>query len=70
MSTEHVHVFPVDPSLTVEEAWREQCLMGVRATFTGDPKWATMKCDGEECWRIAMAAQAEHRSTNEGYRPR
>ena len=31
------HVIPVDPSLTVDEAWRELCLMGVRATVTGEP---------------------------------
>lgn len=49
----HVHVFPVDPSMTAEEAWYELCLIGVRSTYTGNPGWATIACDGEECWRIA-----------------
>jgi len=48
----HTHTVPVDPSLTVEEAWGELCLMGVRATFTGPEQWANVDCDGEECWRI------------------
>lgn len=50
---EHVHTFPVDATLTVEEAWRELCLMGVRATDTGSETWAVVVCDGEECARIA-----------------
>jgi hypothetical protein len=48
----HVHVFPVDPSQTADEAWHELCIMGVRATYTGPAGWATISCDGEECWRI------------------
>lgn len=47
--TEHVHTIPVDASLTVDEAWRELCLMGVRATDTGSETWANVVCDGEEC---------------------
>jgi hypothetical protein len=49
----HVHVIPVDPSLTPDEAWHELCLMGVRATVTGEPTWAVIKCDGVECEGIA-----------------
>lgn len=52
----HLHTIPVDPSLTVEEAWRELCLMGVRATDTGEPTWATIRCDGVECDGIARDA--------------
>jgi hypothetical protein len=48
----HVHTIPVDSSLTVEEAWYELCLMGVRATNTGSETWGVIRCDGEECWRI------------------
>ena len=53
MSAHHLHCIPVDPSLTVEDAWRELCLMGVRATDTGEPSWANVWCDGEECGRIS-----------------
>lgn len=49
----HIHTFPVDASMTVDEAWHELCLMGVRATYTGSETWANVECDGEECWRIA-----------------
>lgn len=55
MSTEdkgdyvHSHVIPVDPSLTVEEAWHELCIIGCRATYTGEPSWASVDCDGDEC---------------------
>lgn len=45
----HVHVIPVDLSLTAEEAWREVCIFGRRVTYTGAEMWATMGCDGEEC---------------------
>lgn len=48
----HTHTFPVDASLTPDEAWDELCLMGVRATNTGSETWAVLVCDGEECWRI------------------
>lgn len=48
----HVHVIPVDPSLTPEEAWKEICNFGFRATFTGPEGWATIECNGEECERI------------------
>lgn len=50
--TGHTHTIPVDASLTVDEAWHEFCLMGVRATNTGSERWANVRCDGEECWRI------------------
>lgn len=49
----HIHTFPVDASLTVEEAWRELCLLGVRATWTGSETWANVECDGAECSNIA-----------------
>lgn len=51
--TTHVHVFPVDPALTVAEAWDELCPMGVRATNTGPETWASIRCDGDECRNIA-----------------
>lgn len=68
--TEHVHVFPVDASLTPEEAWDELCSMGVRATDTGETRWATMRCDGEECWRIATSAQADRFAQRHRYESR
>lgn len=43
----YFHTIPVDTSLTVEEAWREIRLMGVRATNTGSEAWANVVCDGE-----------------------
>jgi hypothetical protein len=43
----YFHTIPVDTSLTVEEAWREIRLMGVRATNTGSEAWANVECDGE-----------------------
>lgn len=49
MNIQHVHTFPVDPSLTQDQAWREICIFGRRVTFTGDPKWANILCDGDEC---------------------
>lgn len=51
----HTHVIPVDPSLTVEEAWRELCIMGFRSTDTGTESWAVVTCDGEECASIQGA---------------
>lgn len=51
--TNHLHVIPVDPTMTPIEAWDELCLMGVRATNTGEPSWATIRCDGSECDGIA-----------------
>ncbi len=53
--TGHIHTIPVDASLTIEEAWRELCLMGVRATDTGAQTWTTIRCDGEECAGISLA---------------
>lgn len=52
MAGHHWHTIPVDTSLTVDEAWDELCLMGVRATNTGSESWAAVRCDGEECLRI------------------
>lgn len=46
---DHRHVIPVDPSLTPDEAWHELLLMHCRATNTGDPTWAVVRCDGSEC---------------------
>lgn len=45
----HIHVIPVDASLSVEDAWRELCIFGQRVTYTGSEKWAEIHCDGEEC---------------------
>ena len=50
----HVHTFPVDASMTPDEAWREPCIFGQRVTHTGSETWATITCDGEEC-RLIMA---------------
>ena len=49
---EHVHTYPVDPSLTAAEAWAELCNFGRRVTFTGEPQWANALCDVEECRNI------------------
>lgn len=54
MDETHYHVIPVDPSLTIDEAWREICLMGVRATYTGTEGWAVVECDGDECRNISV----------------
>lgn len=59
MAEQHVHTFPVDASLTLEDAWRELCLMGVRATNTGSERWANIVCDGEECAATAEGAACE-----------
>lgn len=48
----HVHTYPVDATLTAEEAWKEICIMGFRATDTGSETWAVIECDGEECRSI------------------
>lgn len=48
----HIHVIPVDETLTPEEAWKELCIMGVRATNTGKERWAVIHCNGEECANI------------------
>lgn len=48
----HVHVIPVDPSLTAEDAWKEICIFGRRITYTGTESWADIVCDGEECTSI------------------
>jgi len=52
-------VIPVDPSLTPGEAWEELLLMHVRATFTGDERWAVVKCDGA-CEHIARQLLVTH----------
>jgi hypothetical protein len=43
------HIVPVDPSLTLQEAWKELCIFGKRITNTGDANWALVRCDGAEC---------------------
>lgn len=48
----HVHTYPIDISLTPEEAWYEICLMGVRATYSGGETWGNIVCDGDECRNI------------------
>lgn len=45
----HVHVYPVDRSLTAEDAWKEVCIFGRRVTYTGGEQWTVYRCDGEEC---------------------
>jgi hypothetical protein len=52
----HVHVYPVDASLTPDEAWHEICVMGFRSTDTGSETWAVLECDGHECASIQEAA--------------
>lgn len=52
MAPHHIHTFAVDNSLSVEDAWKELCIIGVRATFTGGESWANIECDGEECRNI------------------
>ncbi len=42
-----VHVIPVDPSLTADEAWHEIRLFGKRITFTGPETWVAATCDGD-----------------------
>lgn len=54
MTEPHIHTIPVDTSLTVDEAWRELCLMGVRCTDTGSETWANVECHGD-CNGIAEA---------------
>lgn len=54
-------MFPVDQSLTPDEAWAEICNFGRRVTFTGTETWALVRdCDGEECRNIdgSLAAMA------------
>lgn len=51
----HVHTYPVDATLTADEAWKEICIMGFRATDTGSETWANIICDGEECRSIKEA---------------
>jgi hypothetical protein len=57
VSATHVHTYPVDPSLTPKDAWRELCIFGRRLTFTGEPTWANVVCDGEECRLIESDAE-------------
>lgn len=52
MNYAHIHTIPVDPSLTVEDAWKELCIFGRRITYTGRERWANVYCDGEECSSI------------------
>lgn len=48
----HSHTYPVDPSLTPEEAWKELCIFSRRVSWTGVETWAVIECDGEECNNI------------------
>lgn len=52
----HVHTIPVDPSFGDDwlEAWKELCIFGRRVTFTGEPKWWDVRCDGQECQNIEV----------------
>jgi len=58
----HVHTIPVDSSMTVMEAWKELCIMGVRITNTGSESWGNVRCDGKECsninWHASQDASA------------
>lgn len=52
-----LHVIPVDPALTAEEAWEEIRLMGLRTTRTGPETWAVIDCGCDEpcdCVREAV----------------
>lgn len=51
----HLHVIPVDASLSVDDAWKELCIFGRRVTFSGSEMWANVRCDGEECRLIENA---------------
>lgn len=53
--TDHVHTIPVDPSLSIEEAWKELCIFGQRVTFTGQESWTNVMCDGEECHNLEQS---------------
>lgn len=59
--TGHLHVIPVDDSLSVVEAWKEICIFGRRVTYTGCESWATIHCDGDECRSIELSAGASRR---------
>lgn len=48
----HLHVIPVDPSLTTQQAWEELRLMHKRITYTGQETWTAIECDGHECSEI------------------
>lgn len=51
------HVIPVDASLTPDEAWAEICREGMRTTYTDGPiTWASIECDGAECYSIIRSA--------------
>ena len=59
MNEPHVHVYPVDPTLTADEAWDEICIFGRRVTDTGGEQWAVIKCDGDECRLIEEAVGSD-----------
>lgn len=49
------HVFPVDASLTPDEAWAELCANKMRTTYSGGTDtWAVIQCDGVECHGIVF----------------
>lgn len=43
-----VHVYPVPPAMTPEEAWEEIKLAGHLRPYNGEPSWATYLCPGFE----------------------
>lgn len=45
----HIHTYPVDNSLSAEDAWHEIRLFGQRLTFTGGETWVNRECEGEWC---------------------
>lgn len=55
--TRHVHVFPVPPGMTPDEAWAEICAMGrlVEPAAESVTGWSTISCDGVECQGIDLA---------------
>lgn len=56
----HVHVAPVPPGMTPEEAFAEACYMGRLMPYEGEPTWATVECDGEVCRGIERADDFRH----------
>lgn len=54
--SQHVHTYPVDESLTADEAWIEITNFGRRVTYTGGERWANRVCDGEECRNVEADA--------------
>lgn len=51
----HVHVQPVPPGMTPEEAFAETCTLGRLAPYRGEPTWATLECAEGACDGIQRA---------------